>query len=345
MKKNYSILVGLLLTASIFLMQHANAQAPQKMTFQSVLRNSSNVIIANMAVSMQFSVLQGSTSGTAVFVETQTATTNANGLVSVQIGAGTATIGTFAGIDWADGPYFIKTETDPAGGSNYTITGTQEMLSVPYVMYAEHSNDKGPQGPLGLTGATGAEGPQGLTGATGAAGTNVGVSGFTHYLGEVFNGGIIYYLYRGSDGLEHGLIVSLTQSSLAWQTSPSTLVNANRTWDGAYNTALMTGSPAATFVASLGEGWYIPSMDELAILLRNRFHANKALFLGGNTPLNSPYAGSTLGYDAYWSSNEYDGGAAGCSTVTCASRLVFSTGGFDYQGKGNAEFVRGVKAF
>ena len=337
MKKNYSTLVGLLLTASIFLVQHANAQAPQKMTFQSVLRNSSNVIIANMAVSMQFSVLQGSPSGTAVFVETQTATTNANGLVSVQIGAGTATIGTFAGIDWANGPYFIKTETDPAGGNNYTITGTQEMLSVPYVMYAEHSNDKGPQGPLGLTGATGAEGPQGLTGATGAAGTNVGISGFTHYLGEVFNGGIIYYLYRGSDGLEHGLIVSLTQSSLAWQTSPSTLVNANRTWDGAYNTALMTGSPAATFVASLGEGWYIPSMDELTILFRNRFHANKALFLGGNTLLNSPYAGSSLGYDRYWSSNE--------NGLSSASGFIFSTGGFGDQGKSNAEFVRGVKAF
>ena len=83
------------------------------------------------------------------------------------------------------------------------------------------------------------------------------IGGFTHYLGEAFNGGIIYYLYKGSDGLEHGLIVALTESSAAWQTS-GTLVNANRTEDGAYNTTLMTGSPAATYIESLGAGWYLP---------------------------------------------------------------------------------------
>ncbi len=139
MKKINSILAGLLLSASVFLTQQANAQAPQKMSYQSVIRNSSNALVANTAVGIQLSVLQGSASGTAVYVETQTATTNANGLVSLQIGNGTATTGTFAGIDWATGPYFIKTQTDPTGGSNYTITGTQQMASVPYALYAAKS--------------------------------------------------------------------------------------------------------------------------------------------------------------------------------------------------------------
>ncbi len=138
MKKINLLLTSLLLTASVCLTQQANAQAPQKMSYQSVIRNSSNALVANTTVGIQLSVLQGSASGTAVYVETQTATTNANGLVSLQIGNGTATSGTFTDIDWATGPYFIKTETDPTGGSNYSITGTQEILSVPYAMYAKN---------------------------------------------------------------------------------------------------------------------------------------------------------------------------------------------------------------
>jgi uncharacterized protein (TIGR02145 family) len=113
------------------------------MSYQSVFRNSSNVLLANTAVGIRISVLQGSATGTPVYVETQTATTNGNGLVSLQIGTGTATTGTFAGINWAAGPYFIKTETDPAGGTNYTITGTKEMLSVPYALYAGKSAGAG----------------------------------------------------------------------------------------------------------------------------------------------------------------------------------------------------------
>jgi hypothetical protein len=139
MKIINSILAGMLLTATVFLTQQATAQAPQKMSFQSVIRNSSNVVLANTAVGIKISVLQGSASGPSFFVETQTATTNANGLLSIQIGTGVVVTGSFAGINWAAGPYFIKTETDPAGGSNYSITGTQQILSVPYAMYAAKS--------------------------------------------------------------------------------------------------------------------------------------------------------------------------------------------------------------
>jgi hypothetical protein len=141
MKNIYSILTGLLLTACVFSTQQATAQAPQKMSYQLVLRNSSNVLLASTAVGVKISVLQVSVTGPAVYVETQTATTNANGLVSIQIGIGTASTGSFAGINWANGPYFIKTETDPAGGSNYSITSTQEILSVPYALYAAKSGD------------------------------------------------------------------------------------------------------------------------------------------------------------------------------------------------------------
>jgi hypothetical protein len=85
---------------------------------------------------MQVSILQGSVSGTAVYVETQTPTTNTNGLAGLEIGGGTVVSGNFANINWANGPYFIKTETDPNGGTNYTITGTSQLLSVPYALFS-----------------------------------------------------------------------------------------------------------------------------------------------------------------------------------------------------------------
>ncbi|MFT6843278.1 MAG: hypothetical protein ACJASR_002054, partial [Psychroserpens sp.] len=90
------------------------------------------------AVGMQISILQTTITGTAVYIETQTATTNINGLVSLEIGTG-STSDNFATIDWSAGPYFIKTETDPTGGSSYTITGTSQIMSVPFALYAKTS--------------------------------------------------------------------------------------------------------------------------------------------------------------------------------------------------------------
>ncbi|GAB1416194.1 hypothetical protein MASR2M117_16000 [Paludibacter sp.] len=116
------------------------------MSYQAVIRNPANNLVANQAVGMKISILQGTESGSAVYVETQTPTTNTNGLISLKIGDGTVVSGTFATIDWTTGPYFIKTETDPAGGENYTITGVSQLLSVPYALYAAASGTPGAQG-------------------------------------------------------------------------------------------------------------------------------------------------------------------------------------------------------
>ena len=137
MKKIYSILTGILLTASVW------SQAPQKMSYQAVIRNSSNALVTSTAVGMKISVLQGSATGTAVYVETQLPTTNSNGLASLEIGNGTVATGTFSSIDWANGPYFIKTETDPTGSSNYTIVGISQLLSVPYALYSGNGMQSG----------------------------------------------------------------------------------------------------------------------------------------------------------------------------------------------------------
>lgn len=134
-KKIITICAAVLMTASVF------AQSPNKMSYQAVIRNNANALVTNSAVGMRISILQTTPSGTAVYVETQTPTTNANGLVSIEIGGGTVVSGNLATIDWAAGPYFIQIETDPAGGANYSITGTSQLLSVPFALYSTKSED------------------------------------------------------------------------------------------------------------------------------------------------------------------------------------------------------------
>ena len=286
--KNKILFILLVLSVNIC------AQAPQKMSYQAVIRNSNNSLIVSTPIGIKVSVLQGSANGTVTYSETQVQNTNINGLVSLEIGMGTALIGTFSSINWANGPYFIQTEVDPNGGVNYSVMGVTELISVPYALYS----------------------------------ANAQVSGFSHYIGETFNGGVIYYIYKGSDGLEHGLIVSTTESIAKWQTT-GVLVNADRSWDGVYNTNLISGSPAVNYIATLGPNWYLPSLDELILLHGSRFEVNKALFTNNQTLLSlSLY---------YWSSTEYSSSEA--------LSYDFLTGYTDVSGKTLNYGVRGVKSF
>jgi len=133
----YKFRIAIILAlAHLLIISSVSAQAPQKMSYQAVIRNASNALITSAPVGMRISILQGSSIGTAVYVETQTPSTNANGLVSLEIGTGSIVSGTFANINWATGPYFIKTETDPTGGTSYTISGTNELMSVPYALFS-----------------------------------------------------------------------------------------------------------------------------------------------------------------------------------------------------------------
>ena len=116
------------------------AQVPQQISYQSVIRDGNNKVIASSTVGIKISLLQGSATGTAVYVETHRKTTNANGLVSLEIGTGTVLSGSFASINWANGPYLIKTETDPTGGTNYSAPGVFALNSVPYALFAEKAS-------------------------------------------------------------------------------------------------------------------------------------------------------------------------------------------------------------
>ncbi|MGG7552338.1 beta strand repeat-containing protein [Chryseobacterium arthrosphaerae] len=119
------------------------SQAPEKMSYQAVIRNGSGQLLSNQSIAVRVSILQGSPAGAEIYAERLTGNTNANGLVSLEIGTGTVITGTFASINWPVGSYYLKTETDPAGGTNYTITGTSQLLSVPYAMYAKSAGNSG----------------------------------------------------------------------------------------------------------------------------------------------------------------------------------------------------------
>jgi hypothetical protein len=252
MRQFITICAALVLTARVF------AQAPEKMSYQAVIRNSSNALVTSAAVGMRISILQGSASGSSVYVETQTPTSNANGLVSLEIGTGTVVSGNFSSINWASGPYFIKTETDPAGETSYTITGTSQLLSVPYALHAKTAES--------VTG----------TGATPLA------------IGDSYQGGKIFWLDATG---QHGLIAATADHSTTIQWNNGTNRATGTTGDGLYAGAMNTAMIIATQMADNQDGnfaakvcadysvtvdgvtygdWYLPSYYELSLLYIQR---------------------------------------------------------------------------
>jgi hypothetical protein len=132
MKVTFIVLVTL-----YFIPPDILAQSPEKISYQAVIRNSSGLLLNNVQIGIQINILQGSANGTSVYAEVQTPTTNANGLITIEIGDGSIMSGNISNIDWNNGPFFIKTEIDPEGGTNYTISGTSQILSVPYAIHAK----------------------------------------------------------------------------------------------------------------------------------------------------------------------------------------------------------------
>jgi hypothetical protein len=280
MKRSYAIIPVLLLTASLW------AQSPQKMSFQAIIRNSSDQLVVNHVVGMRISILLSSPTGTSVYVETQTPTTNENGVASLEIGGGNIVTGSFAAIDWSSDMYFIKTETDPTGGTSYTITGTSQLLSVPYVLYSKTA---------------------GSTNATGG-----------HYIGELYGGGVIFYVDKTG---QHGFICSMIDlfPIQKWSNILNTLIGttAQSTWDGLSNSNAIVGqsghtnSPAKVcldytnddYGTGIYSDWYLPAIDQLNLLYNAKYQVNKALESDGNFE-------TEITKNRFWSSSELSNSSA-----------------------------------
>lgn len=328
MKKLFSIQILLIITALIF------AQVPEKMSYQAVVRDASGVLLSNSAIGMQISILQGSATGTPVYVETQTPVTNDNGLVSIEIGDGTPITGTFAEIDWSSGIFFIKTETDPSGGTSYSISGTSQMLSVPYALFAKTAENVdftevdgsitneiqtiSKSGSIVTLSEAGGSYTDSVN--TYVAGGGIEIEDFTisvakkHFVGEFYMDGIVFFIDHSG---EHGLVASLDDldggSGVAWSdvTTQKIGENAKSATDGAGNTdaiiAQQISGSAAQLCRNLGPDWYLPSNREVFLLFSQEILIDQILDNDGDPNTNGLIQEEFMPTLArYWSSTEQD---------------------------------------
>lgn len=126
--------ISLSLVAALLMSQAVSAQAPQAINYQAAMRNASGAPMSSATVPVRFTIHDLTASGTVLFQETNTATTNAQGIMNITIGSGTAVTGTLSGINWGSGAKFLEVEVD--GGSGLVSIGNQQMVSVPYALAA-----------------------------------------------------------------------------------------------------------------------------------------------------------------------------------------------------------------
>lgn len=305
MRKLYTIITIILVATGVW------AQSPEKMSYQTVIRNASDNLVMSQMVGMQISILQGSESGTPVYVETQTPTTNTNGLVTLEIGTG-VTSDVFSTINWANSTYFIKTETDPAGGTSYTITGTSQLLSVPYALHAKTAEN---------------------------------ISGtITYSVGDFAQGGIVFWVDEAG---QHGLVCAKTDQSTGVRWYAGTFGDTRAYGDhinaGEMNTDVIIrssyaiigydGDPFASQICkSLTlngySDWYLPSKEELNLMYLNKATIDATAIANG---------GTAFAITNYWSSTEFSYGNA-CD-------LHFSDGSQYFHSTDNTAYVRSVRSF
>lgn len=131
-----------LLFASLILTSIIFSQAPAGINYQAVIRNSSGALVASTTVAIRVQIRQTTATGTVVYQERHSVLTSTQGLVNMVIGSGTPQVGTFNNINWGTGPYFVNLGVDFANGTTYQDFGTQQLMSVPYALYAKTSGNQ-----------------------------------------------------------------------------------------------------------------------------------------------------------------------------------------------------------
>jgi len=367
MKKIFLLLLVILVSVFLF------AQTPNQFKYQAVLRNTDGTIMAEESVSVIISILKSDLT-TSVFEETHTTSTNKQGLINLNIGS----IEDLSTVNWTLDENYMEISV------NGTIIGTSQLLSVPYAMHSKTAEtltgtntetdpvyassqaanitatDITKLGNLSGVNTGDQDGSEtkvtagtnitvtgaGTTASPYVVNTTAGDSGFTHYIGELYGGGIIVSVWK-TEGVEHGLIAALTDQSTAliWTTAAyqSTIVPGDATspTDGLSNSNAIVAQAGAgtTYAAGLcraysatGDGglydWYLPSNWELNQCYNAAFVINTIL---GATN------GFQFDYSYYWSSTE--------SNFINAWSLYFPSNFLSDSNKSNTYRVRAVRRY
>jgi hypothetical protein len=271
--------------------------------------------MSNAALTMIFKIHDVTATGTVVYQESQALTSNAQGLVSCFVGNGTAAQGTFANINWGNGAKFLHVLMNAGNGE--IDLGTQQMMSVPYALYAVQTDVR-----VSATGDTLSIGGQSVI-VPGISSANPVVE-----VGQMHQGGLVVYKFQSGDfgyvaGEHHGIIAAMQDLAEASFGCYNVALNASQSGIGyGYQNTMnianscMQETTAASLCWNLilngYEDWFLPSMSELSILYSNRV----ALSMNNSN---------------YWASTEisiYDGGIINFITGIpgTSSRQLFSNG-------------------
>lgn len=306
----------LLFLLSLIFAVIANAQ--QGINYKAIINDANGKILANTAITVQFTILQNGT--TSVYSETHTPTTDANGIIIVDIGEGTVINGDFNAIDWGSDPHYLNTDIDK--GEGLVDMGTTEFKTVPYALHAKTVETEIPT----------------VT---------------TYSVGDFAQGGIVFWVDETG---QHGLVCAKEDQSdgIRWYAGTNGTTHALGTgiYSGESNTTLIISAqlaigddfqPYAALICynyvvtedgiKYGD-WYLPSVSELRIMQQNAWLINNIAEANGGSSL---LAGT--GFLSYWSSTEINNGEAFAFNLA-----TFLGGEFDRTKRLSAR-VRAIRAF
>ena len=280
--------------------------------YNTLVLNSSKLLLKNAHLGIKATIIKGDEKGHVIYAETLKGQTNNKGNLAIEIGVGYVVAGKYSNFDITSGPYMIKLEMDPHGGTNYTINITR-----PFVNLA-----KGTTAPFKFS-----------------VGSKVIVK---RYIGELYGGGIIFHLSKDSLGNDHGLIASLQDisTSAKWGLSGIDFYGFKNASDGKDNFKAMLHNGAEPGTAARlvekyqhdgYKDWYLPALKELLLLYQVKEVIDKAL----DTDKNEKTKG--LERKHYWSSTGY--------SASTSWFFSFYNGGATNYGKNYVFNVRAIRAF
>lgn len=279
------------------------AQPPQLIPYQAIARDNTGSPVLNQNIGLRFTVHDQTIGGAVIWQESQIVVSNNLGIIVTALGGTTQ----LTSVDWGSGSKFLQVEMDIAGGTNYLDMGTQQMMSVPYALYAETSGNPGNPGYNSLI--TTLNEPAGVNCASGGVKivhgldlnqNNIlddseidllnisyvcngsGNSNNSITVGSSFGGGIVLYVDETG---EHGIIAAeqdYNYSSTSWCNSLWAGTTSTSVGSGKHNTKWLsefcTGNGLVDEIMNLTlngfSDWYLPSKDELMLMQLNLANNN-----------------------------------------------------------------------